>query len=184
MTLIAGRICGRQVRVVDATHRERRDRLDACALPDALHSDQVAGTSEGEDETLANRIGPAIDLVAASDTRVLVNVSRDESGIVESVEGFVAAFNDVVDRINTYDSYDSETEQRGPLLGDPTVSRVKTELYRTLQQSAVGVDTTYRYLSQVGIRVTTDGKIELDKSKFNAAYELSLIHISEPTRPY
>ena len=35
----------------------------------------------------------------------------------------------------------------------------------------MGVDTTYRYLSQVGIRVTTDGKIELDKSKFNAAYE-------------
>ncbi|MEE2894439.1 MAG: flagellar filament capping protein FliD [Planctomycetota bacterium] len=127
---------------------------------------------ESDSNTVEDIIeGLTLDLVAASDTRVLVNVSRDESGIVESVEGFVAAFNDVIDRINTYDSYDSETEQRGPLLGDPTVSRVKTELYRTLQQSAVGVDTTYRYLSQVGIRVTTDGKIELDKSKFNAAYE-------------
>ena len=115
--------------------------------------------------------GLTLDLKAVSDGPVTVNVTRDESGIVDSVESFVTAFNDVIDRINTYDSYDSETETRGPLLGDPTVSRVRSELYRALQQPAVGLETSYRFLSQVGIKVTTDGKIELDKAKFDAAYE-------------
>ena len=115
--------------------------------------------------------GLTLDLQSVSDDPVVVNVTRDEAGIVESVESFVAAFNDVIDRINAYDTYDSETETRGPLLGDPTVARVRSELYRSLQQSAVGVETSYRYLSQVGIKVTTDGNIELDKAKFDAAYE-------------
>ncbi|MCP4835122.1 MAG: flagellar filament capping protein FliD [Phycisphaera sp.] len=115
--------------------------------------------------------GLTLDLRSASTGDVTVNVTRDETGIIESVENFVAAFNDVVDRINTYDSFDSETETRGPLLGDPTVSRLRSELYRALQQSAVGIETGYRYLSQVGIKVTTDGMIELDEAKFNTAYE-------------
>ncbi|MBC02112.1 MAG: hypothetical protein CMJ34_02240 [Phycisphaerae bacterium] len=127
---------------------------------------------ESESNTVEDVIaGLTLDLRSASSGPVTVNVTRDEAGIVESVEGFVTAFNDVIDRINTYDTYDSETETRGPLLGDPTVSRVRSEMYRALQQSAVGIETSYRYLSQVGIKVTTDGKIELDKAKFNAAYE-------------
>ena len=127
---------------------------------------------ESESNTVEDVIaGLTLDLRSASSGPVTVNVTRDEAGIIESVEGFVTAFNDVIDRINTYDTYDSETETRGPLLGDPTVSRVRSEMYRALQQSAVGIETSYRYLSQIGIKVTTDGKIELDKAKFNAAYE-------------
>ncbi len=127
---------------------------------------------ESDSNTVDNVIaGLTLDLLAVSDQSITINVSRDESGIVEAVESFVASFNDVIDRINTYDSYDSETEVRGPLLGDPTISRVQSELYRSLQQSAVGVETSYRFLSQVGIKVTSDGKIELDKAKFDAAYD-------------
>lgn len=115
--------------------------------------------------------GVTLDLLSTSDSPVTVNVTRDRTGIVEAVERFVTTFNDVIGRINDYDTYDAETETRGPLLGDPTVSRVRSEIYRTLQQAAVGVDTQYRYLSEVGIRVTTDGEIKLDKEKFDAAYD-------------
>lgn len=115
--------------------------------------------------------GVTLDLLATSSSPVTVNISRDRAGIVEAVERFVTTFNDVIGRINDYDTYDAETETRGPLLGDPTVSRVRGEIYRALQQPAVGVDTQYRYLSEVGIRVSKDGKIELNKEKFDAAYE-------------
>ena len=80
--------------------------------------------------------GVEIELQSASDSPVTVNVSRDETGIVGSVEAFVEGFNAVIEAINQYDSYDSESEIRGPLLGDPTVAKVKQDLYRILQQRA------------------------------------------------
>jgi len=115
--------------------------------------------------------GVTLDLLATSDSPIVVNISRDQESIDAAIAAFVDGFNGVIDAFNSYDSYDSETETRGPLLGDPTVSRIRGEMYRTLQQKAVGVDTQFQYLSEVGIRVSTDGKIKLDEAKFSAAFE-------------
>jgi flagellar hook-associated protein 2 len=115
--------------------------------------------------------GVSLDLRAVSSSPVSINVTRNRTGIIEAVERFVTTFNDAIGRINEYDKYDVETEKRGPLLGDPTVSRVRSEMYRTLQQAAVGVDTQYRYLSEVGIRIGKNGEIDFKKEKFEAAYE-------------
>jgi flagellar hook-associated protein 2 len=115
--------------------------------------------------------GVSLDLRAVSSSPVSINVTRNRTGIIEAVERFVTTFNDAIGRINEYDNYDVETEKRGPLLGDPTVSRVRSEMYRTLQQAAVGVDTQYRYLSEVGIRIGKNGEIDFKKEKFEAAYE-------------
>ena len=48
------------------------------------------------------------------------------------MQEFVDAFNETIARINEYDSYNQETEVRGPLLGDPTVAQVRNSLYSTL----------------------------------------------------
>ncbi|MAD20544.1 MAG: hypothetical protein CMJ52_10355 [Planctomycetaceae bacterium] len=127
----------------------------------------VESTTNVIDDIVA---GVEIELQSASDSPVTVNVSRDETGIVGSVEAFVEGFNAVIEAINQYDSYDSESEIRGPLLGDPTVAKVKQDLYRILQQRAVGVDTQFRFLSEVGVRIAGEGRIEFDKSRFEEAY--------------
>ena len=114
--------------------------------------------------------GVEIELQSASDTPVTVNVSRDETGIVESVQAFVDGFNGVIEAINQYDSYDGESEIRGPLLGDPTVAKIKQDLYRILQQRAVGVDTQFRFLAEVGVKIAGEGQIEFDKARFEEAY--------------
>lgn len=127
---------------------------------------------ESTSNTIENVVaGVTLDLLSTSESPITVNIARDEASIDEAVTAFVDGFNAVIDAFNTYDSYDAETESRGPLLGDPTVSRVRGEMYRALQQRAVGVDTQYQFLSEVGIRVSTDGKIKLDEAKFSAAYE-------------
>ena len=69
-----------------------------------------------------------------------------------------------------YDSYDAETEVRGPLLGDSTVALVRSRLYATLQSRVQNVDGPYQYLSQVGIRLGSNGAIEFDDDKFQQAY--------------
>ena len=91
--------------------------------------------------------------------------------VVAAVKAFTDAFNEAVTKIDEYDSYDSENEVRGPLLGDSTVGVVRSRLFSTLQQKAQDVDGPYQYLSQVGIRLGSSGEIELDEDKFLAAYQ-------------
>ncbi len=127
----------------------------------------VESTSNVIDNIVA---GVEIELQSASDSPVTVNVTRDETGILDAVQAFVDGFNGVIEVINQYDSYDSESEIRGPLLGDPTVAKIKQDLYRILQQRAVGVDTQFNFLAEVGIRIAGEGQIEFDKGRFEEAY--------------
>ena len=115
--------------------------------------------------------GVTLDLMQAGPDPVTITVERDDDSVVAAVKAFTDAFNEAVGKIDEYDSYDSENEVRGPLLGDSTVGLVRSRLFSTLQQKAQGVDGPYQYLSQVGIRLGSSGEIELDEEKFLAAYQ-------------
>ena len=114
--------------------------------------------------------GLSIDLLQADDNPVTITVERDDEAIVTAVSSFTDSFNEVMSKINGYDSYDAETEVRGPLLGDSTVALVRSRLYATLQSRVQNVDGPYQYLSQVGIRLGSNGAIEFDDDKFQQAY--------------
>ena len=128
----------------------------------------VESTTNTIDNILA---GISLDLHSADNQPVTVSVNRDDASVLESIQRFVTTFNDVISRINEYDSYDSESESRGPLLGDPTVSRIRGDLYRTVQQKAVGIDTEYSFLFEVGIKVGKNGELTFDEDQFKEAYE-------------
>lgn len=112
-----------------------------------------------------------IDLKQASNEAVTLTVSRDDQKIVDAVKNFVTTFNDVIGRINQYDSYDQETEKKGPLLGNPVISRLRSAMYTTLQRKPVGVSGPYSNLAQMGIKVASDkkGQITLDEAKLREA---------------
>jgi len=112
-----------------------------------------------------------IDLVSASSSPVTLTVSRDVDAIVKEVKNFVTTFNDAMGRINEYDKFDQETETKGVLLGDPTVGRVRSALFRQLTEPAEGVDSQFQFLSQVGIRTGSGSKLEFDETKFREALE-------------
>jgi flagellar hook-associated protein 2 len=114
--------------------------------------------------------GVTIDLHAASETAVSLTIARDEQTIVDSVGQMVAAFNDVINRIGEYDFYDVETEQRGLLLGDPTVARIRSSMYRVATGRALDVDGSYQFLSQVGVSFGEGGVMTFDEAKFRDAY--------------
>jgi len=108
-----------------------------------------------------------------------VDVARDVEGIVENVRQFTAAVTDALARIREYDRYDDTTKRKGPLLGDPTVARLRQQIVQAAQGSAVGVEGRYRTLSQVGIRFGKDGALLLDEAKFRAAYEADPAAVEE-----
>ncbi|MDY7108643.1 MAG: flagellar filament capping protein FliD [Planctomycetota bacterium] len=114
--------------------------------------------------------GVSIDLHKASDEAVTLTVSRDEESIVEAVKQFVTTFNDVVGRINDYDFFDVDTEEKGVLLGNGTTRTVSDALYRVVSGKALNLDTSFQYLSQVGIGINSSGELTFDQTAFREAY--------------
>ncbi len=114
--------------------------------------------------------GLDVKVLKPSDTAITIDVQRDVDGIKQSVKDFIAAFNDAIGRIDQYDSYDIDTEKKGPLLGDPTLARARQVLFSTIQGKGKNVEGQYQYLSQVGIKVSKDGNLTIDEAKFDAAY--------------
>ena len=115
--------------------------------------------------------GVTINLVKASDEAVIVTVKRDIETIADAVLNFATTFNDAIGRMNDHDFFDVDTEERGVLLGDNTVSQVRDAMHRLVLGKPKGVETQYQFLSQVGLMLGKEGVLEFDRTKFLEAYE-------------
>jgi len=131
-----------------------------------------------EDPTLATLItrssntlsdvvqGVTIDLAQASTEAVTLTITRDTKTMEDKVAEFVAAFNDAIGRIDQYDFFDVDSEERGALLGNSTTSQIRASLLRTVLGPADGVQSQYRFLSQVGITVGANSTLTFDRARF------------------
>lgn len=120
--------------------------------------------------TLSNTIsGVTIDLKGTSATPVQFSVTSDNAAVTKAAENFVTNFNNVLEALDKYDKYDSETEKKGLLLGDSTVSQTRSRLFNIVLSKVNGVAGQYKYLTQVGIKLGEGARLEIDAEKFNAA---------------
>lgn len=145
--------------------------------------DAVAFFGGGEDQSgsvlltsasnsLSNVVpGLTIDLKRTTNEPVEVVVSRDVGAIEETMNGFVEAYNKVVERLQFHQRFDSETQERGVLLGDPTVARVRNTLNRSVNARPTGVDPEFDLLVQIGVRTGEGGRLEFDAQRFREAFE-------------
>ncbi|HEX8341726.1 MAG TPA: flagellar filament capping protein FliD [Tepidisphaeraceae bacterium] len=153
-------------------------KLDTRTLVQAQDAAVFVGT-EGAAEPLLitasrNQIsgvvkGLNIELHGVSEKPVTVNVTRDQTGIGEALQKFTDGFNALVDKIGEYTKFDTSTLERGPLLGDSSITQVENDLY-AMVNSVVPQAGKYRILAEVGLRVGQGGRLEFDADKFNAAY--------------
>ena len=114
--------------------------------------------------------GVDIDLQSVSDQPVQLTVNRDTAAITSAAESFVTAFNSLVDSINKHDSFNAETEERGLLLGDATVARIRSSVYNAVINPNREIPGQFTSLSEVGIRVADGAKLRFDSSEFQAAF--------------
>ncbi len=113
--------------------------------------------------------GASIDLLSTSDTPVQVTVSEDNAAVTAAATAFVEGFNGLMDTIDTYDSYNAETEERGLLLGDSAVIQLKNQLFASITRQNSEVSGTFNSLAEVGITVGSGGTLRLDSSKLTNA---------------
>lgn len=128
--------------------------------------------------TLSNVIqGVTVNLKTPSSEPVELVVSRDTEAIEKEVKAFVDAFNNALDRIGRYDRYDPDTNVRGALFGDGTLSNLKTELYRMVQGTPDGVPGQFQRLFQVGVKVASGGRLEFDSQAFQEALDQNIVDV-------
>jgi flagellar hook-associated protein 2 len=98
-------------------------------------------------------------------------VTRDTAAMEKAIGSFVDAYNDVLDTIRKYETYDSESNRRGVLLGDGTSSTIKSRLFSTVQGRADGVESQFSFIFEVGVKIGSGAKLEFDAEKFREAFE-------------
>ncbi len=114
--------------------------------------------------------GLTLDLLEVSNQPVTVTVSRDETTAIESLRAFVDAINQVLERIDSVSGYDPDTNERGILHGDPTVSRIRRVLMSSLQQRFESDSISLEGLWSVGITIGAGGRIEFDEATFSEVW--------------
>jgi flagellar hook-associated protein 2 len=117
--------------------------------------------------------GVKLNLLSISNDPVTIAVDRDVEPIIAAIEGFVEKYNAVIETIEESTQFNQDTLQRGPLLGDSTVSQVRTRLTRLMLRPFGGTDGSLSRSFSVGLRLGAGNRLEFDRERFEEAYERS-----------
>lgn len=123
--------------------------------------------------------GVTIELNGTSDDVATVNVSRDSESVVDAAEKFVNDINGLMTKLNSLDRYDQENEEKGLLLGDPTVALVRRQLLDIVTRTFEDVNGEFDRLADVGITIGSDSKLEFDESALREAMAVDLESVTE-----
>lgn len=107
--------------------------------------------------------GVTLDLLSVSATEVTLTVNRDLEGIQANIQGFVDAYNEVMEFINEQFDY-NESTGAGVLSGDSTLRYIQ----RSIQQvvgSTFNSSNDIQSLSMMGIKTESDGSLSINSTE-------------------
>jgi flagellar hook-associated protein 2 len=137
-------------KVVSATNTVA-DAIDGVTLTLKSVSASRANPETGQDELVAASLGVTIDRSAAK-------------GLVQ---GFVTAYNAMVDALKGLDNFNPSTRQSSTLFGDSAVRNLSAGLRRALGQVGAGLDPALATLADLGVTTGADGKLTVDAAKLD-----------------
>ena len=105
-------------------------------------------------------------LSTSSGTPVSVGVSRDNPSVKGEINKFITAYNGYIAVINDLTSYNTETLERGVLVGDNTLRSISGRLRGELN-SAIGGNASLQVLADIGVTTNANGTLALDDSKLD-----------------
>jgi flagellar hook-associated protein 2 len=121
--------------------------------------------------------GVTINLVAAKPgTMVDLAVDYDPAGARNSVQGFVTAYNKLIDTITEVTRYNPDTRDAAPLLGDATVRGIRDQLRR--EMSASLGSGAFATLASIGVTTEINGKLSVNATRLDAAIDTDFDAVS------
>lgn len=132
-------------------------------------SDAIIAIDGVEVHANSNRVSDVIPGVilnlkkASSDTTVTLTLMRDYDTIIDKIEEFVKAYNEVIDTINAQMKYNEDKkEPGGPLFGDSTLRSIKTQLTQIALNRISGVSDNFSTIGLIGINIGEDSKLTIN----------------------
>lgn len=116
-------------------------------------------------------------LKAPLDGEATLTVGLNTNNITEQVNGFVNAYNQFVKQSSALTFYNVDKKEKGPLLGDPMLRTLQTQLRRVMTQSFSIPGSTITHLASLGITTNRDGTLSLDKNRLNSAVSNSAMGV-------
>lgn len=113
--------------------------------------------------------GLTFELKKVTTGPVEVSVSNDKDAMKKTMQGFVDAYNAVMDMLATSTKYDPETKVAGSLQGDSTAVGLRNAIRGMMRSSTPGGEFTQ--LIDVGIEIKSDGKMSINSAKLDAALD-------------
>ncbi len=111
--------------------------------------------------------GLTIDLHSFDPSKtVTVTVTTDAAETSKSVQGFVDAYNKVVDFIAGQNALGTDGKASAPLFGDGTLRSIRTTLRQVVGAQINTGNDAIALFSQIGITSDRDGKLTFNQSKF------------------
>jgi len=171
-----------------STLTRAQDALVFFGAPDPADAILLTSSSNTVDGAIG---GVSLELRSTSTEPVEVNVTRDTAKIEESIQAVVDAYNEVLDRVEFHGRFDTETEERGALLGDGVILQIERALQTTIQGRGQNVQSQFSFLFEAGVTTGDGGRLEFDAEAFRAALnqdpagieELFAGFKQEPTQP-
>lgn len=117
--------------------------------------------------------GVTLSLVGASSgtTTTELSISGDNSGAQTAVQTFISSYNSLVSNINSLDSYDAATATAGPLLGDPLLTNLVSQVNEAIDSTAsVPAGSPFNSLAQLGIVANPDGTLSANPTALGNAF--------------
>lgn len=125
----------------------------------------LIGSSTNEFKDVASGVSVTANAVGTASANV--DVSRDNSKAKAALKAFVSAYNSYITTTDTLTKFDEDATKRGILQGQGIVLRVSTRLTNLVNKSYFGTTDPLQSLSDLGIRTTDGGKLELDEDVFD-----------------
>ena len=116
--------------------------------------------------------GVSLNLLSDSEGPASLNVSLNTSAIAQGVESFVKSFNAFDSFLDQNAGYNEDTGKGGPLLGDTLARSAQNRIRSLVSEPVSGTgESSFQYLSEVGIELQEDGTLSLDTSTLLSALE-------------
>ncbi|MEZ7935514.1 MAG: flagellar filament capping protein FliD [Sulfurospirillum sp.] len=97
-------------------------------------------------------------------TNTTVSITQDWTNITTNLKSLVSSYNDIMTKLKTATAYDTTTKTAGTFQGVTQINSLSTDI----RKQVLGVDSEGRSLSDYGISMTTEGKLEFSATTFNA----------------
>ena len=123
-----------------------------------------------------NTVASAIDGVTLTLSKAgttTIAIQTDTSAVATGLTSLVTAYNQFISQYQTLTKYDATNQQVGALIGDATVTSIKSQLSALLGSQSSGSTTGPRSLSDLGVAFQLGGTLKFDANKLTKALATS-----------